>query len=413
MRIGIYNQPSVPGINGVEYQAAVLAEGLSHLPLADSVDLVHHVEGRSRDWFREYYDLELGEVGLRRVEKETLRRSRLPWRRYRLARSWMRHVSAPYDLFVSLSGSRPPFSHAERGALYTIFPFQVGEGRSSGRLVDAAREAYDRFELDRRLSSYDLHLANSEFTARWCEIRRNCDCAALYPPVRTDGIRPRPKRDVLLSVGRFAARGDYNNKNQLLMARAFRELHADGLTGWRYFTVGPLEDWEPNVRYFEEVCRAGDGTGLEARANLPRPELERLYGEARIFWHAAGHGIDATANPDQAEHFGIVTVEAMAGGCVPVVPAEGGQPEIVEHGVSGFLWNTVGELKEHTLRLARDEELWSRMSEAARSRASHFSEGRYVQRFVEALEAAGMLEGAPAGPDSIRAASGPRTVMKG
>jgi glycosyltransferase involved in cell wall biosynthesis len=38
----------------------------------------------------------------------------------------------------------------------------------------------------------------------------------------------------------------------------------------------------------------------------------------------------------------------MAAGCVPVVVNKGGQPEIVEHGKNGFVWNTLDELKAYS-----------------------------------------------------------------
>ena len=68
------------------------------------------------------------------------------------------------------------------------------------------------------------------------------------------------------------------------------------------------------------------------------------------------------------EHFGITTVEAMAAGCVPVVINKAGQREIVEDGVSGFLWNTWGELKDRTQLLAEDGNLrtgWPQVPGAA------------------------------------------------
>ncbi len=75
----------------------------------------------------------------------------------------------------------------------------------------------------------------------------------------------------------------------------------------------------------------------------------------------------------------------MGAGCVPVVINKGGQPEIVEHGVSGFLWNTLEELNDYTRLLMRDEELRRQMSEAAKGRAAHFSREKFVQRFMKLL----------------------------
>jgi glycosyltransferase involved in cell wall biosynthesis len=110
-----------------------------------------------------------------------------------------------------------------------------------------------------------------------------------------------------------------------------------------------------------------------------------LYGRARLFWHAAGFG-SADSSPESSEHFGISTVEAMSAGAVPIVINKGGQPEIVEHGVSGFLWNTLDELREYTRLLAADEPLRLRMSNAARERAELFSRSRFVGEFTRLVD---------------------------
>jgi len=81
------------------------------------------------------------------------------------------------------------------------------------------------------------------------------------------------------------------------------------------------------------------------------------------------------------EHFGIVTVEAMAAGAVPVVVRRGGQPEIVEHGVSGYLWDDIAQLGTYSAELARDQGKWSAMSDAAMARARTFDGAQFVERF--------------------------------
>ena len=109
-----------------------------------------------------------------------------------------------------------------------------------------------------------------------------------------------------------------------------------------------------------------------------REDINALLARASIFWHATGFGVDQNENPSRMEHFGISTVEAMAQGCVPVVIKRGGQPEIVRHGVDGFLWETLEELEHYTWLLARDDELRRSMSHSARQRAQVFRKERFV-----------------------------------
>jgi glycosyltransferase involved in cell wall biosynthesis len=73
------------------------------------------------------------------------------------------------------------------------------------------------------------------------------------------------------------------------------------------------------------------------------------------------------------EHFGITISEAMASGCVPVVPNVGGPREIVganeEH---GLMFGDVVELKSKVSMLLRDEGLWSEMHRRALKRVGDF-----------------------------------------
>jgi glycosyltransferase involved in cell wall biosynthesis len=75
----------------------------------------------------------------------------------------------------------------------------------------------------------------------------------------------------------------------------------------------------------------------------------------------------------------------MAAGCVPVVINKGGQSEIVEHEISGFVWETLDELKAFTARLISDDNLRGRMSVAARKRAQMFSRETFLKNFVGRL----------------------------
>jgi len=59
--------------------------------------------------------------------------------------------------------------------------------------------------------------------------------------------------------------------------------------------------------------------------------------------------------------------------------------KIVQHGVNGFLWNTLQELKEYTLLVAGDEELRQQMSTSARIQVMKYGRDRYVQRFMQLM----------------------------
>jgi glycosyltransferase involved in cell wall biosynthesis len=166
------------------------------------------------------------------------------------------------------------------------------------------------------------------------------------------------------------------------MMAAFGDLRTRG--DWEYLSVGGLTDGDGDRQYFQSVSRVAHRCQAQAIANVERRDLKRLLGQAKIFWHAAGYE-ESDERPEMFEHFGMATAEAMSAGCVPIVINKGGQPEIVQHRESGFVWDKLEELKEYTELLMHDERLRARMSETARARAALFSREQFVNRFLNSI----------------------------
>lgn len=368
---------------------AVLAEALSR---KHQVSIIHHRSDVTRERLAYISCTDLSAVQMRSVVTRpySFGTTHNPWRRYKQARDWQRELSEPYDLFVNFTHGFPPFCHAGRGVLVVMFPFHSppysSHLESSGSVNGTApskrfSSIYHNWEWRRRLESYQTKTTISRFSRDWTTRRWGVTCEVVHPP-GDSRLRPHDKRNFILSVGRFTTAG--HSKKQLEMMTAFGKLQESPDNKWRYFSIGGLSDAVKDQEYFLKVCRRAQGCGAHVFANLDRDRLERLYGEARIFWHAAGYGEDE-CRPELSEHFGIVTVEAMSAGCIPVVIDKGGQPEIVEHGVSGFLWSNLEELTGYTELLMRDDGLRARMGEAAQSRAKRFSRENFVSRFLSLL----------------------------
>jgi glycosyltransferase involved in cell wall biosynthesis len=86
------------------------------------------------------------------------------------------------------------------------------------------------------------------------------------------------------------------------------------------------------------------------------------------------------------EPFGNVSTEAMMRGTAVIASAVGGQPEIVDHDVTGFLVppNDVAALTNALRQLLLNRELAEQMGQAGRQRALlHFSETQRTERFIE------------------------------
>lgn len=382
VKIALYIEHGVGnGVGGAELMMAHLASVWSR---GHDVDLVHHRPPLTRERIESFSSDDFTRVTFRYVPREEEAPALAnPLRRYRAARDWHRAVSDGYDLFVNCTHWLPCFCHARKGAVLVLFPFYVRpehtpEVQAQPWWKRMRHAGYHGLEWQRRLATYDHRFAISEFSRDWTNRRWGIDTDIIYPPVDVE-VSPLPKQPLVLSVGRFSTLA--HTKKQLEMMGAFRELHAR-LPGWRYASVGGLNTREENHAYFERVRAAASGCPAVVAANVAGARVKELFAKAKIFWHATGLGEDPNVHPELSEHFGIATVEAMAAGCVPVVINRGGQTDIVRHGETGFLWNTLEELQEYTARLAGNAALWERMSAAARRRAADFSQRRFVDRMT-------------------------------
>jgi glycosyltransferase involved in cell wall biosynthesis len=80
---------------------------------------------------------------------------------------------------------------------------------------------------------------------------------------------------------------------------------------------------------------------------------------------------DVLLLPSQLESFGLVALEAMACGVIPVATNVGGLPEVVTHGKDGFL-EAVGDVDAHAARVVEilsSSAVKGRMAAAARKSA--------------------------------------------
>jgi glycosyltransferase involved in cell wall biosynthesis len=150
----------------------------------------------------------------------------------------------------------------------------------------------------------------------------------------------------------------------------------------------------------ERAARAARRAGLPLLlAGRLREPLERTYFEDRVrpllgggveyIGEVGGQrkldvlaGARALVNPIRwPEPFGLVMIEALACGTPVLAFREGAAPEIVEHGVTGFLSGTVEELAG---QLGRIDELDRRACRAAVE--GHFSSRRMVAEHLALYE---------------------------
>ncbi|MBI5465536.1 glycosyltransferase family 4 protein [Candidatus Gottesmanbacteria bacterium] len=271
--------------------------------------------------------------------------------------------SSQYDLIFFLSDGSIPSTLAKRNILHFQCPFPYFLKRIFGKIL-----------LNKiKLSRFQEVICNSNFTKRYIDKEYGVISKVIYPPVDIDKFTPRAKENLIISVGRFSKY--YINKKQKEMAGFFKN-NLNSFRGWKLYLIGGL--LEQDRAYFDQIEQSvKDVPQISLFPNESFEDLKEHYGQAKIYWHAAGFGVNENINPAGMEHFGISTVEAMAAGCVPIVFDGGGQREIVEHGVDGFLWKREEELIENTLRIVNDEKLRKEIAQKAIEKSKRFSKEKF------------------------------------
>jgi glycosyltransferase involved in cell wall biosynthesis len=225
---------------------------------------------------------------------------------------------------------------------------------------------------------------NSRYTAGWIEKKWGIHPSHhIYPPVdmQPEDGRETAKEKLILSVARFESGG---SKQQAEMISAFARLRAkapEAMQGWKLVLCGGSASSNPYLDKIRSMRDSTPGSPVELRVNIPLEELKQWVARASIFWHFCGLG---RSNPAHVEHFGMSTVEAMQNGCLPIVFDGGGQREIVEDGVCGYRFASIGELLERTLAAVRDPGLRLRLGREARRRGREFSRSVFAAK-VRAL----------------------------
>jgi len=386
MRVGILDHLSAR-LGGSQLVVAWIASILSRQA---EVDLIHCGHGYGLATLAAAFEIDLGRVQERVLDRMPLSFARSLRDDIREGRRFDRTLTEGYDLFIYSGHGVPPYSWAARAAAYCHFPFEANpvlmaesDPRWSHRrpLDRALRRQLYRHRWRRRMGGYTRVLANSRFTAGWIETLWGVSAHVVYPPVTA--MAPRSQRDnVIVSLGRFVRTDHKSAAGQIeAFTRVRHRLPGD----WRLVMMGFCADVAEDREHLKRLQRLASGLPVDFVVNAPRREILARLAAAKIFWHTAALEDLVSTEPRYMEHFGIATVEAMQLGCVPIVPAGGGQREIVEHDISGFACDAFEVLERYTAELASDGRRWAAMSEAAIKRGGTFSSDVFERRLQELL----------------------------
>jgi glycosyltransferase involved in cell wall biosynthesis len=146
--------------------------------------------------------------------------------------------------------------------------------------------------------------------------------------------------------------------------------------------VGRLSP-EKNIEELKPIVASIPGARLALIGGGPhRSILEEHFKGTATFFPGYLHGerlasafasADVFALPSRTETLGLVLLEAMAAGCPVVAARAGGIPDIVEDGVSGFLYENPEQAAEAAKLLLRDSALRERVTHYARNEAQRWS----------------------------------------
>jgi glycosyltransferase involved in cell wall biosynthesis len=251
------------------------------------------------------------------------------------------------------------------------------------------------------VTTYDAVWTVSHFVEEWTKRYWAVGSSLINPPVDVDGIKSYglvPRENLILNVGRFFE--GHHNKKHLEMISAFRGMVQNGLSGWELVLVGGVSIDPSHRAYLERVREAARGLPVRIALDISYEELRSFYARSSVYWHATGYGENERRDPAAMEHFGISTVEAMAGGCVPVVIRRAGQRETVIHGETGLHWRTLEELQARTWEVVLNPEFRTRLSEGARARSEQYSEATFEHRLLTLVDT--VIRGTTPVPDTMR-----------
>ncbi len=242
-----------------------------------------------------------------------------------------------YDLLFWVSDGSIPTMMAQKNWLHFQVPFHNLRSKSLFNIV--------------KLKLIDKVICNSYFTKKIVDHEYGISSLVWYPPISIEDFSPQKKTNLIIAVGRFET--TMNVKRQDILVSAFKDLVDQGLSGWKLVLFGGSLAKEKDNLFLQKLKEQAQGFPIEFQVNAPFTKLKEAYSRAKIFWHAAGFGVDEKKEPEKVEHFGMTTVEAMASGCWPLVYEAGGQKEIFRNFPQKnlCLWQNKNQLLEKTKKI--------------------------------------------------------------
>ncbi|MFA6007170.1 MAG: glycosyltransferase family 4 protein [Candidatus Shapirobacteria bacterium] len=279
-----------------------------------------------------------------------------------------------YDLVFYLSDGSVPFLFSKKNFLHVQVPF-VNRESVKEKIVDTFKNRF-------------VHqvICNSHFTAKFLTRFPENKVKVLYPPIDVEKFSVSEKKEnIILSVGRFD--NILNAKKQDTLIEAFRKIFQQQPNlNWKLILMGGSREEPKNNHYLIHLQHLAQGLPIEFIINPNFDKLKETYSIAKIYWHAAGYGVDEYLHPEETEHFGMSVVEAMASGAVPMVVTKGGLTEIVTDAKNGYTWQTLDELVAKTQLLLVTPKDIQKLSLEAQNSSKLFSKEKFASQLLDLIK---------------------------
>lgn len=204
--------------------------------------------------------------------------------------------------------------------------------------------------FQRRIINKSNHvIAISKAIATHYHLKQNNSCVIYNGVTKNSDSFKTNNFDRPLKFGLVGLISPY--KNQLKAVIAFHQFNKNLKQGSHLYIIGGVGDGI----YLEEIKNYIDNHQLNSQVTI----VGHVNSSAEIYAL-----FDILINPSMYEGFGRVTVEAMVYGKIPIGLRHSGTQEIIEHGVTGFLYDTDTELTELMLDANNDRNELRRLQQS-------------------------------------------------
>lgn len=284
--------------------------------------------------------------------------------------------SHKYDLLIILSDGSIPMSFSKKTYLHFQHPVEWVEPDMKTKL---------------KLARIDKIICNSYFTKYFIDRKFGVESTVLYPPcisleeIKMNSLSAvKSKKNIILTVGRLSPDSKYTDIKKIkVLIETFKSMVDEGLGNWEMRAAVSFLD--ENTALADEIEELTVNYPVKIIRNCEYEELKKLYKSAKIYWHAAGYGVDLSRYPEKAEHFGITIVEAISWGVLPLVFSGGGLPEIVDDRITGYLWDDIEELKKNTKKIMLDDALRIEMNKLGAKKVENFTYENFCKRLSQLI----------------------------